>query len=157
MNAEEYVEILLTKWDFQVMVICGEDGLGFYSNQIFGVCQITVPLKRYEDISDTTALVLRHEVGHGIFDYLYGNSHEALVEVMTDIKRHRFLCFVQRIWYWTKLFRWIRKLCGVGSTIAYKRTDKYDGNLNSAFTRQDNELFCDWYSLFGYKKWGDGC
>ena len=149
MDADIYIYSLAEDMEVSsnLYVLRKESG-GFYTRWYsFGNFIIEVPDKKFYNVSSITKMTLRHELGHVIFQCMLADSIERLREIVRDIKKHKFLCTVQRILYWNSLFRWIKGVLGFSSNTDYSYTDSYYG---TEFSRGDNELFCDWFAVRGY-------
>ena len=100
---------------------------------------------KFKSLGFFTRLTLRHEVAHIIFEEMYRLDLDGINQWMMMIEDHRLFMFVQNFWYWNRLLRWVKRKLGFSYNIQYDPDDYYDDN--GAFTRRDNELFCDWFAI----------
>lgn len=158
MNADEYIAYLTRNFLFKdmVTVVRSKVNKGFYTH--WGMSySIMVPDKKFEDIWFFTVMSLRHEVGHVIFHDLYCYNQDLLKDMIATIRRERwFFTRLQEFWYWSKPLRWLKRAFGFARKLSYSKHDKYDQNVNGAFSRADNELFCDWYAVWGFQELDKG-
>jgi len=159
MNAETYIMGILEKWPIGTIIVNGGlEGSGYSTEwETMGLYRMWVPQDKFFEFGKLDEAAMRHECGHVIFHYLYIQGEGPITEILKHLKENRkWFVRLQRLWYWNPVVRFFKRRLGFSTKINYKPTDKYDGNLNSLFTRADNELFCDWYAKEGFEKWGDG-
>lgn len=130
---------------------------GFYSQ--WGVNNekyfyiVYIPEKKKE-LTLLNRLTLLHEVGHIIFNEMFYNNHTKLERIIAHIhSEHPIFVFLQKIWYWNSFIRKIKMKLGFSYNIQYTAKDLYDKDVNLIINRADNELFCDYFSMYVKKKY----
>lgn len=154
MDADKYVLDLLNGFDYGQVLVVPKKRDGFYTHwRDYKLFFIEVPQARYFKLSRFDRLALRHETGHVIFHYLTVVDPLKIATILKAAKKKYFIWplrfwRVQRFWYWGKCARFFKRLFGFSRKLDYKPGDQY---MMTAFYRWENELFCDWFALYGYK------
>ena len=133
-----------------------EDGGGYYTETSVGqggVLQHVLHVPRSKkELNWPRKLTVRHEVAHVIFsEMLRWSTGELYNWVNKEILRHKVWCWILKVYHWNKTLRRIRGWFGYTYDIDYDRDDLMPppGQL---YTREENELFCDWFAI-KVKKW----
>lgn len=145
-----------------VGIICS-DHPGFYTSwkwepsdryPFAGAVKYTVhiPRKKLDRWGKWSQKTLLHEIGHIVWNNaFYGGQYHKQVPLAVSYmkeKEPRF-CKWQRIWYWNKFLRWIKRVLGFAIKLEYGPDDLYDEKRSDDFTCEDVELFCDYYAIHG--------
>jgi len=151
-SVECYVKNLVVNHCAGVIVNCYYDRANG-----FLMSKSTKYLKTYnmfyakKDLTKAVMLTIRHEIGHVIFDEMLDWSEDGndIKKMFQKIKKRKWFCRIQRVWYWNKFIRWIKRKCGFSTKLWYKKNDKY---RSTEYIMSEVELFADWFAVYGWKE-----
>lgn len=124
---------------------------GFYYSTIFEdgdrIYCIDIEDKR---LSLPVKLAIRHEVGHILLRELWIKDEQTALDYVNEIEReNRFFAFLQKIYYWNPVLRWLKRKAGFSSKITYTKNDIAYSDGKVKITRRQDELAADHFAVLG--------
>ena len=145
MTSVQYLAKLLTSGfpdDVRVTWFDSNDGEGFYYILLADSAYAVMIPKSKRKATPLVCLTLAHEVGHIKMMCLIRRDEGLLLNLFDGIPW--WFRKVQRVWYWNRPLRWIRRMSGFGHKLKYAPYDRLVGRY-----RWEHELFADWYAFKG--------